>query len=151
VGDPSVSPAPSPGRRFVHVLTEFPEESLEALVVRWEFDRPTVLIQLKEDPREPVQFPGLRPAIPGNADLPRDLPSALDRPLLDFIDPTSGRVFGALASRADFLISHRAFDLLQPEPDLVLPAEFLWECRAEAIRAVGGEDEPGLPSASPER
>ena len=133
-------------RRFVHILTEFPEEGLESLVVRWEDHPPTVLVQLKEDPREPIQFPGLRPNIPGNESLPKGQPGALDRPLLDFIDPTHGTVFGKAAVGADFLISHRAFAQLQPEPDLVVSAEFLWECRAEAIRAVGAEDGPGLPA-----
>ena len=135
-------------RRFVHILTEFPEESLEALVIRWEGFPPTVLVQLKEDPREPVQFPGLRPVIPGNAELSKDSPSALDQPLYDFIDPTNGLVFGKPPVQADFLLSHRAFAALQPEPDLVLPAQFLWECRAEAIRAVGAEDAPGLPEVT---
>src|SRR4051812_27887835 len=75
-----------PVRRRTHVLEEFPEPSLEAIIVQWDAFRPTVLVQLKRDPTEPVQFPGLRPQIPGNEALPKDRPSALDRPLLDFVD-----------------------------------------------------------------
>lgn len=126
------------------MLEEFPEARLEAVIVQWESLRPTVLVQLRRDAREPVQFPGLRPQIPGNESLPRDRASALDLPLHDFVDAATGRVFGREAYNADILFSQRAFALLQPEPDLVMPIEQLWECRTEALNAIGARDAEGL-------
>jgi hypothetical protein len=130
-------------KRRTHVLEEFPEPQLEAIVIQWDRFRPTVLVQLKRSPDEPVQFPGLRPQIPGNADLPRGGPSALDRPLLDFVDASTGRVYGREAFNADILFSQRAFSLLQPEPDLVMPIDQLWECRTEALNSIGVRDFEG--------
>ena len=43
---------------------------------------------------------------------------------------------------ADIVFSARAFALLQPEPDLVLPAQDLWEARAEALSALKLPDAP---------
>lgn len=133
-----------PLKRRAHVLEEFPEPNLEAIVVQWETFRPTVLVQLKRDPSEPVQFPGLRPKIPGNETLPRDRPSALDLPLRDFVDASTGLIFGREAYNADILFSQRAFSVLQPEPDLVMPAEMLWECRSEALSSIGVPDAEGI-------
>lgn len=134
-----------PTKRRISILVDFPEERLESVIVQWENLRPSVLVQLKADPREPLQFPGKRPEIPGNADLPKDKPLAIDLPLQDFVDATSGQVFGRAAYLADILFSLRAFSALQPEPDLFLPAQSLWECRAEALRAMQIIDEPGFP------
>jgi hypothetical protein len=133
---PEAAGAEAPARRKTHVLEEFPHPRLECVVVEWRGAAPTVLVQVLRDPAEPVQFPGLRPAVPGNDRLSRDLPSALDRPLVDFVDAATGRVFGRPAYTADIVFSQRAFSLLQPEPDLVLPAQDLWECRAEALAAL---------------
>lgn len=130
------------------VLVDFPEEHLEAVIVQWENLLPTVLIQLKKSPEEPIQFPGKRLDIPGNADLPKDMPLAIDRPLLDFVDPLTSRIFGRMAYEADILFSQRAFISLQPEPDLVLPPELLWECRTEALRAISVADTPLEPKSS---
>lgn len=138
-----VSAAETPILRRTHVLVEFPEPALEAIIVQWDRFRPTVLVQLKRDPREPLQFPGKRPDVPGNAEQSPDRPSALDYPLDDFIDPTTGRAFGRAACEADILFSQRAFALLQPEPDLVLPPEVLWECRTEALQSIGVPDMEG--------
>ena len=129
-------------KRRVSILEEFPELPLEAIVVQWNLFRPTVLIQLKKDPSEPVQFPGKRPEVPGNADLPKDQPSALDLPLTGFIDPVSGQAFGKEAFNADLLFSHRVFSMMQPEPDLVLPVEALVECRSTALEYLKIADEP---------
>lgn len=134
-------------RRRLHVLEEFPEPRLEAVIVQWEHFRPTVLVQLKREPTEPIQFPGLRPQIPGNDQLPKDKPSALDLPLLDFVDAATGLIYGREAFNADVLFSQRAFSCLQPEPDLVLPLDMLWECRTEALNAIGVPDEKGIQPA----
>lgn len=130
-------------KRRTHVLEEFPEPNLEAIVIQWESFRPTVLVQLKREPSEPIQFPGLRPQIAGNADLPRGGISALDLPLHDFIDASTGLVFGREAFNADILFSQRAFAVLQPEPDLVMPIDQLWECRTEALNSIGVRDAEG--------
>ncbi|MFL5814063.1 MAG: hypothetical protein ACJ763_10845 [Bdellovibrionia bacterium] len=133
---------PAPTRRRISILVDFPEEHLESVIIQWENLPPTVLVQLKKNPQEPLQFPGKRLDIPGNDELPKDQPLAVDRPLLDFVDPLSGRIFGRMAYEADILFSQRAFITLQPEPDLVLPPEPLWECRTEALRAIGAADSP---------
>jgi hypothetical protein len=129
-------------KRRAHLLLEFPELRLESVVIQWDFCAPTVLVQIKQDAREPVRFEGQRAP-------------ALDFPLHDFVDAAHGRVFGRPAHEADILFSARAFDLVQPEPDLFLPPQDLWEARLEAIRALGLADEPGLaplaPLASQER
>ena len=134
-------------RRRTHVLEEFPEPRLEAIVVQWEAFRPTVLVQLKHDLSEPIQFPGLRPQMAGNENLPRDRPSALDLPLLDFVDASTGLLYGREAYNADILFSQKAFSLVQPEPDLVLPIDHLWECRTEALSAIGVSDAEGIAGA----
>jgi hypothetical protein len=130
-------------KRRTHILVEFPDSRLECVVVQWDLYRPSVLIQLARNAAEPVQFPGKRADIPGNDLLPKDQPSALDAALLDFIDPLSGRVFGLEPYLADLLFSHRAFALLQPEPDLVLPLAALWEIRTEALQSLGIPDLEG--------
>lgn len=131
-----------PTRRRISILEDFPDEHLESVILQWENLPPTVLVQLKKNPQEPLQFPGKRLDIPGNADLPKDQPLAVDRPLLDFVDPLTGRIFGKMAYEADILFSQRAFIMLQPEPDLVLPPEALWECRTEALIGIRIADEP---------
>jgi hypothetical protein len=133
-----------PSKRRLHVLVEFPEPSLECIVVQWESARPTVLVQLKREPAEPVQFPGKRADMPGNDTMPAERGGALDRPLADFVDGASGRPFDKEAYLADIVFSQRAFAKLQPEPDLVLPAQSLWEARAEALGALGIRDEVGV-------
>jgi hypothetical protein len=134
--------ASPPSRRRISILEDFPDEHLECVIVQWENLPPTVLVQLKKSPIEPIQFPGKRLDIPGNADLPQDQPLAIDRPLLDFVDPLTGRIFGKMAYEADIVFSQRAFLALQPEPDLVLPPEPLWECRTEALRGIQIADSP---------
>ena len=133
----------APSRRRTHVLEEFPEPNLEAVIVQWESLRPTVLVQLVRDASEPIQFPGLRPKIPGNESVPRDRASAIDLPLLDFVDASTGLIYGKEAYNADILFSQRAFSVLQPEPDLVMPREMLWECRTEALNSIGVPDVVG--------
>jgi len=138
--DRTLEGVPLPSRRRISILEEFPDEHLEAVIIQWETLPPTVLVQLKKSSQEPIQFPGKRLDIPGNAEMPKDQPLAVDRPLLDFVDPLSGRTFGRMAYEADILFSKRAFLTLQPGPDLVLPPEPLWECRTEALRAVSVAD-----------
>lgn len=121
-------------RRRVSVLVEFPDERFESVVIQWERSAPTVLIQLARNTAEPLQFSGTPPAIP----------QALDLPLGDFIDPCTARIFGKPAEQADVLLSARAFTTLQPEPDLVLPPEAIWECRTEALRALSIQDTVGI-------
>lgn len=118
-------------KRRAHVLLEFPDPRLESVVIQWDRFPPTVLVQLKQNEREPVQFTGQKAP-------------ALDYPLHDFVDAAHGRVFGKAAHEADILFSSRAFDLVQPEPDLFLPAQDLWEARVEAIQALGLRDEAGF-------
>lgn len=130
--------------RRIHILTDFPDERLEAVVLQWSKLEPTVLIQLKKDPHEPLQFPGMRLQMPGNAELSKDKLLAVDLPLVDFVDASSGRPFDREAFLADILFSQRAFALVQPEPDLVMPAEALWECRQVAIQALHLEDRTGF-------
>jgi hypothetical protein len=133
----------APVRRRISVLVEFPDPALESVVIQWETHRPTVLIQMKSDPMEPVQFPGKRLEIPGNSELSQNQPLAIDRLLQGFVDPASGRLFESMAHQADILFSIRSFTAVQPEPDLVLPDSSLWECRAEALRALHLNDEAG--------
>jgi len=140
---------PEKGKRLarkVSILVEFPTETLEAIVVQWETCRPTVLVQLKRDPKEPLQFPGKRADVPGNSEMRSDHPlsATLDFHLHSFLDPASGRVFGREAFNADLVFSARAFSHLQPEPDLVLPETDLWECRLEALNALQISDVPGI-------
>jgi hypothetical protein len=124
-----------PARRRTTLLLGYPEERLEAVVLQWENANPSVLIQLQSDTREPVRFEGEPPVAQS---------AALETDLQDFIDPIQGRIFGKRAHAADLLFSQRAFSLLQPEPDLVLPPAALWECRAEALRATHVADQPGI-------
>jgi len=138
------APVSAPIKRRFGILEEFPDSRFEAIIVQWDKFRPTVLIQLNRSPEEPIQFPKKRPAIPGNMDLPTDRPFALDFPLNDFVDASTGAVFGKEAFRADILLSARAFTVIQPEPDLVLPADALWECRQEALNASQLQDAQGI-------
>lgn len=131
-----------PKRRRCHVLVEFPHPALESVVVQWENFPPTILVQLKRDTREPLQFPGKRNDIPGYAEMPKADPPELDQKLANFIHPATREPFTDFPWLADIVFSARAFALLQPEPDLVLPPDSLWECRAEALSALRLEDVP---------
>lgn len=133
---------PVPTRRRISILEDFPDDNFESVILQWENLPPTVLVQLKKNPKEPLQFPGMRLDIPGNAELPTDQPLAVDRPLMDFINPLTGLIFGKMAYEADILFSQRAFISLQPEPDLVLPPDALWECRTEALIGIRVADAP---------
>ena len=130
----------TPVKKRCHVLVEFPHPELEAVVVQWQIFRPTVFIQLKRNSEEPLQFPGKRTDMSTNSDLPAGLPAELDQRLKNFINPVNGQPFTDEAFNADIVFSARSFQLLQPEPDLVLPLESLWECRAEALGALNLED-----------
>lgn len=135
-----------PEWRRCHVLVEFPHPALESVVVQWENFPPTVLVQLKRDTREPLQFLGKRSDVPGYADMPKADPPELEQKLTNFIHPGTREPFMDFPWLADIVFSARAFSLLQPEPDLVLPVDSLWECRAEALSALHLEDAPlGLP------
>jgi hypothetical protein len=128
-------------RKRTHVLVEFPHPDLESIVVQWEHFRPTVLVQLKRNPSEPLQFPGKRTDMPASSgDTPQGDAAELNQTLRNFLDPSTGSPFSDEAFLADIVFSARAFSLLQPEPDLVLPAQDLWEARAEAIGALQLQD-----------
>ncbi len=131
-------------QRRAHILVEFPEPSLESIVVQWNHFEPSIFVQLKRDLREPIQFGSKRGDVPNSSPQDGQAPGfVLDYPLNDFLDAATGKVFGQEAFLADILFSQRAFALLQPEPDMVLPVEDLWECRKEALRALGILDEKG--------
>jgi hypothetical protein len=117
-----------------HILVEFPHPELECVIVQWELFNPTLFIQLKKNPKEPLQFTV--------SDGKVHYPAELDGKLQNFIDPATGRTFIDEAYKADIVFSARAFSLLQPEPDLVLPAQALWECRAEALSEMKVADAP---------
>jgi hypothetical protein len=136
--------AETPSRRRCHILVEFPHPELEAVVVQWASYLPTVLVQLKRSTQEPLQFYGKRSDVPGYAEMPKADPAELSQKLRNFINPVTGTPFTDFAYLADVVFSARAFTLLQPEPDLVLPAESLWECRQEALSALQLKDEPLL-------
>lgn len=122
--------APESFRRKVHLLSKFPDSRFEAVVVQWSIARPTVFLQFKEDLLEPLQVRAtVSPFAP------------LDHPLKGFVDPATGKLYSGMAYQADILFSERVFSLLQPEPDLVLPAEALWECRTEALVGLQIADE----------
>lgn len=123
-------------RRRISILVEYPDERFESVVIQWEKSPPTILIQLARNTTEPLHFAGTPPVIPKSIDLP----------LNDFIDPCSAKVFGKMAEEADVLFSARAFSVIQPEPDLVLPPEAIWECRTEALRALSIADQVGVTS-----
>ena len=133
-----------PSKKRVSILAAFPEERLEVVVVQWDSLAPTVLVQLKYDPYEPLQFPGKRPSVPGNSELAPLSFDPLDVPLSQFVDPLTGLLFEKEAWRGDILFSHRSLEFLQPEPGLVLPADSMAECRTEALRALGIADGPGI-------
>ncbi len=133
-----------PTQKRISILVAFPDERLEVVVVQWDRQAPTVLVQLKYDPYEPIQFPGKRPQVPGNESQAPLSFDPLDVPLSQFLNPLTGLLFEKEAWRADILFSHRSMDLLQPEPGLVLPEDSMAECRTEALRALGIPDEPGI-------
>jgi hypothetical protein len=114
---------------------EFPHPTLETVVVQWENQRPSLFIQLGKNPEEPLQFPEKRP------------PAELQQQLRNFLNPSNAQPFTDFAWLADIVFSARAFTFLQPEPDSVLDAQTLWECRAEALSALKLEDAPLEPVA----
>jgi hypothetical protein len=129
-------------RKRTHVLVEFPHPELESIVVQWEYFRPTVLVQLKRNPAEPLQFPGKRTDMQAPEGAPRGDAAELNQTLRNFLDAATGLPFTEEAFLADIVFSARAFALLQPEPDLVLPAQDLWEARTEALSALKLLDAP---------
>ena len=133
-------------RKRTHVLVEFPHPELESIVVQWEHFRPTVLVQLKRNPAEPLQFPGKRTDMQTAEGAPKSDPAELNQTLRNFLDAATGLPFTGEAFLADIVFSARAFALLQPEPDLVLPAQDLWEARTEALSALKLLDAPLLES-----
>ena len=133
-----------PTKKRVSILAAFPDERFEVIAVQWDTQAPTVLVQLKYDPYEPIQFPGKRPQVPGNEALPPLSQDPLDVPLSQFLDPLTGLLFEKEAWRGDLLFSHRSMDLLQPEPGMVLPEGPMAECRTEALRALSIADEAGI-------
>ncbi len=133
-----------PTQKRVSILAAFPDERLEVIVVQWDTQPPTALLQIKYDPYEPIQFPGKRPQIPGNDSAPPLAFDPLDIPLSQFLNPLTGLLFEKEAWRADLLFSHRSMDLVQPEPGMVLPESAMAELRTEALRALGVPDQPGI-------
>lgn len=131
-----------PSKKKVSILVEFPDPHLEAVIVQWEGYPPSVLVQLKKNPDEPLQFQKRKDMAAGERP-----ETVIDLPLQDFIDPTNGLIFGKNAFLADILFSMKAFLSIQPEPDLVLPVDSLWECRAEALRAMSIADQTGIAEA----
>ena len=130
-------------KRRLHILVAFPDERFETVVVQWEQFRPTLFVQLKYSPTEPLQFPKLRPNVPGNADLPDGLPLEFDHKMVNFVDPMTGMLFDGEPFNADILFSKNAFTAVQPEPDMVMPPDSLWECRGEALSVSKIEDVVG--------
>jgi hypothetical protein len=126
------APAASSLRKKIHLLLEFPHPELESVVIEWENMPPSIFVQAKNNAEEPLRFPGKR----------ADLPAELSGVLRNFVDPATGLRFSDYAFNADIVFSSRAFSLLQPEPDLVLPAQSLWECRAEALAEMKIRDAP---------
>ena len=126
-------------------MVEFPHPELETVVVEWENQRPTLFIQLKRNTQEPLQFPGKRADIEAEPLDPKAVksdPAELSQQLRNFMDPSSAQPFSEYAWLADIVFSARAFTFLQPEADAVLPAQALWECRAEALSALNLNDDP---------
>jgi hypothetical protein len=73
---------------------------------------------------------------------PKSDPAELNQTLRNFLDAATGLPFTEEAYLADIVFSARAFALLQPEPDLVLPAQDLWEARSETLNALKLLDAP---------
>jgi hypothetical protein len=135
-------PASGALRRKVHILVEFPHPELESVVVEWENTPPSIFVQLKRTCDEPLQFPGKRADWDQAKPAVHEEPAELSGVLKNFIDPATGLRFSDYAFNVDIVFSSRAFSLLQPEPDLVLPAQSLWECRAEALAELKIRDAP---------
>lgn len=127
-----------------HVLVEFPDERFEAVVFQWDHTRPTVLVQLKLDADEPVQFPKKRPKQPGNAEMSEDRYPVLTAPVPGVVNPIRAEDYKSPLYRGDLVFSRRAFSMLQPETGYVIPLENLSELRSEAIGALGLKDQPGF-------
>jgi hypothetical protein len=136
--------APAAGllRKKIHILVEFPHPELESVVVEWENMPPSIFVQVKRNAEEPLQFPGKRADWEQEKPLTPFEPAELSGVLRNFIDPATGLRFSNFAFNVDIVFSSRAFSLLQPEPDLVLPAQSLWECRAEALAEMKIRDAP---------
>lgn len=134
----------APAKKRVSILVEFPDERLECVVVQWADRRPSVFVQLRRNTDEPITFAEKRKDMAAK----EDTSAKLDSELVDFVDPSSGRLFEKMAWEADIVFSARAFGALQPEPDLVLPDQALWECREEALRALSIDDVAGITPAA---
>lgn len=127
-----------------HVLVEFPDERFEAVVFQWDHTRPTVLVQLKLDASEPVQFPKKRPKQPGNDLMSDDRYPVLTAPVPGVINPIRAQGYTDPLYRADLVFSERAFRMLQPQEGYVIPLDNLAELRGEAISALGLKDQAGF-------
>lgn len=127
-----------------HVLVEFPDERFEAVVFQWDHTRPTVIVQLKLDANEPIQFPKKRPKMPGNESMSDDRYPKLTAAVADIVNPIRAMDYRDPLYRADLVFSRRAFEKLQPETGYVIPLENLSELRAEALSALKLMDQPGF-------
>lgn len=150
---PESRPNLSKENRRASVLVEFPEKNFEAFVIQWKHTRPTVLIQLKRDILEPIQFAGrLIPKEELTPEQQEAQEKTLENPLKNFIDPVQSSAFTETADRADILFSVRMFQQLHPRSsgeiadfaELALPADAMWECRQEAMNALGIADQVGF-------
>jgi len=137
-------PAPVLLKHRDHVLVAFPDDRFEAVVFQWEGLHPTVIIQLKLDIGEPIQFPGQRPAQAGNDTLPKDRYPLLDQPVVGLVNPIRAATFMQPLYRADIVFSMTAFQTVQPSPGQVIPLDNLAELRREALNALNIVDEPGF-------
>ncbi|MCM0605833.1 MAG: hypothetical protein KA715_07050 [Xanthomonadaceae bacterium] len=127
-----------------HVLVEFPDERFEAVVFQWDHTRPTVVVQLKLDAEEPIQFPKKRPKQAGNAEMPDNRYPVLTAQVPGVVNPMKAVGYADPLYRADLVFSERAFRVLQPEDGYVIPLDNLAELRGEAIKALGLTDQPGF-------
>ncbi len=129
-------------KKRVSILVGFPDERFEAIVLQWEGLLPTVFLQCKYDAHEPLQFPQKRPQVPGNQELDPGQTPQFQGQVSGFLDPTTGLLFEKEWHQADFLISYRAFEMIRPEPDLVLTAQSIWEFRSAILEELNIPDEP---------
>lgn len=132
-------------RLRVSILAAYPEDDLETVVIQWEKLEPTLLVQLKYDPLEPLQFPGERKQVtaPESALPARE---AVRGVVPDVLDPSTSKPFLRPFREADILISKRAFARFQPHEGAVMPAQMLWEMRDEILRQLHLPDQPGTTS-----
>lgn len=127
-----------------HVLVEFPDERFEAVVFQWDSTRPTIVIQMKLDDSEPIQFPGLRPKQPGNSEMSKDRYPKLEYAVEGLVNPIKAATFMQPLYRADLIFSRRAFETVQPKPGYVIPMQSLIELRTAVLEALKLDDAPGF-------